>query len=74
MKKTNHGYVHIKTDVLGQTTQRSVATGKTRTRDDGTIEAEFVPINRGYYQEKFWASQDQIVCQKEKTSKETTRG
>jgi hypothetical protein len=42
-------------DPLRTATQVCVPTGAVREN-----EAEFIPISRGYYQERFWAPQSQL--------------
>lgn len=56
-------YVKIKSpeSLFSEVIQRSTPTGKTRTRADGKIEAEFLPLDKGYYQDKFWATKDQLT-------------
>lgn len=55
-------YVHIY-DHFRTATQVCVPTGAVR---DNT--AEFIPISRGYYKERFWASKEQLAY----GNKETT--
>jgi len=56
-------YVTIKTpeQLLSVAAQRSTPTGKTRVRADGVIEAQFIPLDKGYYDDVFWATRDQLV-------------
>jgi hypothetical protein len=56
-------YVKIKSpeSLFSVAYQNSSPTGKTRLRKDGKIEAEFIPLDKGYYQGKFWATKDEII-------------
>jgi hypothetical protein len=56
------GYVHLKQpeSLLQLATQIGVASGKTRIRPNGKVEAEFVCISKGYYSQKVWLTRDQI--------------
>lgn len=57
----NH-YVKIKSpeSLLSVATQKCAPTGKTRVEGNRTY-AEFIPLDKGYYKDKFWATKDQIV-------------
>lgn len=56
------GYVHLKQpeSLLQLATQVGVASGKTRIRADGEVEAEFIPLNRGHYVGETWLTRNQI--------------
>lgn len=56
------GYVQIKQfkSLFPVAPQLGIATGKTRIRNDGEVEAEFVPLNRGDYVGKTWLTRNQI--------------
>lgn len=56
------GYVTIKPESLfPMAPQQCIASGKKRIRTDGKIEAQFIPLHKGYYSDLFWATQDQLV-------------
>lgn len=58
-------YVQLKHPILSTPDQFAVPTGKTRTTTTGAVEAEFIPISKGYYREKTWLTQNHLWKNKE---------
>lgn len=63
LKETNIGYVYVKNpnSLLGEPYQMCVPTGKTRFRQDGQVEAKFIPISKGYYQKEVWLIKENVA-------------
>lgn len=56
-------YVKIKSpeQLLPVAPQVCVPSGKKRVAPDGVIEAQFIPLDKGYYCDLFWARREQLV-------------
>lgn len=62
MRVSSTGYVTIqKQSLLGMVSTLGVPTGKTRSRTDGEVEAEFLCINPGSDCSTIWAVKSDII-------------
>lgn len=63
IRTASEGYVTLNNpeQLLGMAPQFGIFCGERRIAEDGEVECLFLPINKGYYQDKVWLRREQIA-------------